>query len=104
MDGGAALLDFLQRLVEDGCVSARAGVHLVERVNGFAANSQQADDGGGDAELLEDGHGGRRRRSCRHDGSRYVSPLSIETWVKGCMYEGVCGRRGVWYAEALPLR
>lgn len=68
--GGAALLDFLQRLVEDGCVAARAGVHLVERVDGFAANSQQANDGGGDAELLEDGHRGRGRRRRRHDGSQ----------------------------------
>lgn len=66
--GGAALLDFLERLVEDGCVAAGAGVHLVEGVDGLAADGQQADDGGGDAELLEDGHRGRRRRSGGHDG------------------------------------
>ncbi|KAH6606955.1 hypothetical protein Trco_006108 [Trichoderma cornu-damae] len=87
MDGGAALLDLLKRLVEDGSVSAGARVHLVERVDGFAANGQQADDGGRDAQLLEDGHWGHRRGGRGHGdltGCNALTPLAMPQALSVC--------------------
>lgn len=72
VDRGAALLDFLERLVENRRVSAGTGVHLIERVDGLAANGQQANNGRGDAELLEDGDGGGHGRC---SGRRCLGPI-----------------------------